>query len=804
MLLSLNWLKDFVSLPKNISPEDLAKKLTLHTVEVEKIENQAQRFAKVVVGQILEVKKHPNADRLQIALVDTGKDKLSIVCGAPNIAPGQLVPVALEGALLPNGLEIKATEVRGEKSNGMLCAEDELGLGGDHSGIMILAKAKIGQKFSDYLKLNDIILEVDNKSLSNRPDLWGHYGIAREISAFLGVKLTEINLDKIKLNEGDKKLDIKVEDTKLCPRYMAIKLDGIEIKDSPSWLQDRLVAVGLRPINNIVDITNYVMLELGQPLHAFDGDKIKQIAIRLAKKDERIETLDEKERKLDNQMLLITDGQKPLAIAGIMGGQNSGITNDTKSIIIESANFDATSIRQTSTKLGLRTDASIRFEKALDPNLTELALKRTIELIKNVCKKAKVTSALTDINNSTLPLELIELDLNWLNKLMGTELPKKRIIEILNSLGFETVEEKNGQLNVKIPSWRATKDISLPEDVAEEIMRIHGYDNFPSCLPEVAMTPAPINYSRELEDKIRDILSQETHLTEVYNYSFVSEDELKKLNLDFSNYLKLANPISQLHTLLRQNLVPGLISNVKTNQYKYDSLGLFELGTIYLDVPGELLLNPKNDARLPHQEKRLGIVLAGSDDLFERVKSIITNLLHGLTNQNLEIDFLPTELNIGYADKFEKAAISIADRAIGTVAKVSGAIAKNSGLKKDTVVAELSFNELMKLNTSAGEKKYQETPKYPPMTRDLAFVIDQKILYNDIRNTIKGFHDLIKSADLFDVYSGANLGGGKKSLAFHVIYQSSDRTLTTAEVDEIQTNLITNLQSKFDAQLRDF
>ena len=832
MLLSLNWLKEYVNIPKNVSPEDLAQKLTALNVEVEKIENQSRRFDKVVVGEILEVKKHPQADRLQLAKVNVGQEVLDIVCGAPNIAVGQLVPVARIGAVLPNGLEIKEAVVRGEKSSGMLCAEDELGLGADHSGILILDKAKVGQEFSDYLKMNDIILEVDNKSLSNRPDLWGHYGIAREISAFLNVKLNDLELGKIKLepaaeiedqneNQGKSKkkttkaaakttvkmaaLPIKIEDAKLCPRYMAIKIDGVEIKDSPEWLQEKLIAVGLRPINNIVDITNYVMLALGQPLHAFDADKTKNIIVRPAKKDEKIAALNGTEYKLDPSMLVIADNQKALAIAGIIGGTDSGVTAATTSIIIESANFAAANIRQTSTKLGVRTDASVRFEKSLDPNLPETALQLAVKLISEIDKPAKIASALFDANNSNLPIDLIEFDLDWFDKLAGKAMPRKQTKEILESLGFETMAETENILNIKIPSWRATKDISLPEDVAEEIMRIHGYDNFSQNLPEVLMAPPLVNEERRLEWQVKNILAHETKLTEVYNYSFVGSEELKKLNLDSTNYLKLANPISQTQTLLRQNLAAGLVANVKLNQYKYDVIGLFEIGQIYLDVPGEINKDVKSTERLPHQEKRLGIILAANrDDLLSYGKSIIANLCASLIDQNLEVIFSPTELNLGYADKKSPALISINGQDLGTIAAIDPIIAKNCGLKKPAVLIELNFKKLAALALGYQGQIYQETPKYPPVIRDLAFVVDSKVLYNDLKAAIKNQHELITKADLFDTYSGANLGPNKKSLAFHIIYQAPDRTLTAEEIDKIQTTLINNLQVKFGAQIRNF
>ncbi len=810
MLLSLNWLKEYVNIPKNLSAEELAKNMTLHTVEVEGISKEGEKFEGIVVGEILEVKKHGNATHLQIAEVNIGKEKLTIVCGAPNIAAGQLVPVATVGTIMPNGMEIKEAEIRGEKSFGMLCAEDELGLGTDHSGIMILTKAKIGQDLSDYLKMDDIILEVDNKSLSNRPDLFSHYGIAREISAFLDVKLNDLEFSDITPNEKSKTskhkpLDIKNEEKNLCPRYSALKIENINISDSPEWLQKKLTAAGLKPINNIVDITNYVMLAIGQPLHAFNAEEADKIIIRSAKKDELVECLDNKERKLDDSMLVIANSKRIMAIAGIIGSKFGAITGETKAIIIEAANFDAYSIRKTSGAIALRTDASVRFEKSLDPNLVEAGLKMAVQLILEICPEAKIASDVADIKQSETEDAILELSLNWLEKIAGDKITSERATEILTKLGFIVTKKSDDLLSLVVPTWRATKDIKIKEDVAEEIMRIIGYDNFPTQIPFTPMAPAEINEERMIERKIKDILAKENALAEVYNYSFVNEDDLKKINMDFSTYIKLANPISKQYTLMRQNLSVGLINNIKTNQYKYDNFGLFEVGTIFLNVPGEYKKHNDDEESLPHQEKMASIVLAGNDPkIFSRGKSVVTNFLISLTSQNTEIAFLPTDLIIGYADEIEKAVINVAGKNIGTIAKIDANIGKVMGIKKDAVIIEMDFKDLMFLNQIQINKEYIDIPKFPAMVRDLAFVIDQKILYNDIRNEIKNWHELIKSVDLFDVYVGENLGEDKKNLAFHIIYQSNDRTLTSEEIDEIQKQLIENLEKRFEAQIRNF
>ena len=446
MYLSLDWLKDFVEIPKNLKDNELGSKLTVHTVEIDGVESQADKYKGIVVGKILEIKKHPQADKLQLAVVDVKSEKLSIVCGAPNIEVGQIVPVALVGAVLPGDFEIKPAVIRGEESFGMMCAEDELGLGDDHSGIMQLDEsAKLGEKLSTYLKLDDTIFEVDNKSITNRPDLWSHHGMAREISTFLKTKLIKdlsgLKKEEIKVDDTTIDLKAKIENKSECQRYMAVAIGGVEIEASPKWIQARLVSADIKPINNIVDITNYVMLELGQPMHAFDMTKIQakkedkvRIVVRQAKKEESIKTLDGETKELDSSDLVIADEKEVIAIAGLMGGENSEVDERTKAIILESANFNSATIRKSSGKLGLRTEASQRFEKSLDPNFCEIALVRAVELVRQVCPDAKVVSQVIDEGGFDYQEKEINLELAWLEKFLGLKIDDKEILSILDSL----------------------------------------------------------------------------------------------------------------------------------------------------------------------------------------------------------------------------------------------------------------------------------------------------------------------------------------------------------------------------------
>ncbi|MCX6800246.1 MAG: phenylalanine--tRNA ligase subunit beta, partial [Candidatus Falkowbacteria bacterium] len=443
MFLSLNWLREYVDIPNNISVPDLTSLLNLHVVEVDNVINQENQFKNIVVGKILSIEEHPNADKLKKAVVNVGKEKLEIVCGAPNIKKGQLVPVALIGAIMPDGMEIKETLIRGEKSFGMLCSQRELKLGDDHSGILILDdSAKVGQLISDFLELNDCIFEIDNKSLTNRPDLWGYLGMAREIAIITKGKLKDVSVKDLTI-EAKAPINVSVLSAENCPRYMALQIDNIKIEDSPWWLKKKLITSGLKPINNIVDITNYIMLETAQPMHAFNADSIMvgdiekeiKIIVRMAEPGESIQSLDGEKRELSEMDIVIANRDELLAVAGVMGGAKSQITNSTKSIILESANFNPIAVRKTSKKLGLRTESSIRFEKGLDPSMAEIALNRAVNLLASLDKEARIVAS-ADVKNYAQQLSVIKLELAWLQKRLGDLITFERVKEILEALGF--------------------------------------------------------------------------------------------------------------------------------------------------------------------------------------------------------------------------------------------------------------------------------------------------------------------------------------------------------------------------------
>ncbi|MCK4744619.1 phenylalanine--tRNA ligase subunit beta, partial [Candidatus Parcubacteria bacterium] len=735
MLISLNWLRDFVEIPSSITPEELDLRLTMHTVEIDGIEKQGKNLSGVVVGEILEIKNHPNADKLSVAQVNVGEKKpRQIIFGQmADMNVGFKIPMALAPTVLPSGMKIIKTKLRGEISEGMFCLDQELGLVKEAVSIRFFDKSiKNGISIVKALGLNDTIFEVDNKSITNRPDLWGHYGMAREISAFLKVKLKEqnVNLKSLKKDTG-KKISVEVKNSELCQRYMAIEISGIKIAPSPEWIQKRLIAVGQKPINNIVDITNYVMLELGQPLHAFDKNSVDKIIVRTAKKGETVETLDGEKRELDKEILVIADGRKPIAIAGVIGGAESGITDKTESIILESANFNFLSIRKTSQKIGTRTESSMRFEKGLDPNLCEIAIARAVELIKQICQQAKIASALADKKQFNDSAKIIKLNLEWLDKKIGDDITEKKVVEILTSLGFKIKKNRNQKniLDVEIPSWRAGRDISIPEDLVEEIARIYGYDNLKLKMPRAEIKAPLIQQEQILERKIKNILAGAPALLEVYNYSFVGKDQLKKMGIDYSNYIRLANPISQNHTMLRQGLAANMIGSIIVNQARQKKIRLFEIGGIYINSDGSLDKDDKGEEKLPFQEKRVCLAVAVDKyaDANDSAKAIIGNLLETF---GFEFNFLSIETASNWAEQKTSAQIEVNKEVIGSINRVSKNVKNKIGLKKEAIICELSLNKLLDLINKKGDLKYKEIAKYPRLIRDLAFVINEKVLYN--------------------------------------------------------------------------
>lgn len=816
MHLSLSWIREYVEIPKSITPQLLADLLNLHVVEVDEVVSQSEAFKNIIVGKISAIKPHPNADKLQLVSVDAGKKKqLDIVCGASNIKEGQLVPVALVGAHLSGDFEIKEAEIRGEKSSGMLCSEKELNLGSDHSGIMILdEKAKIGQDLSEHLDLNDHIYEIDNKSLTNRPDLWGYLGMAREIAIITDGKLKADllieNQDNSAIAQAHKAnpLNVKIETPESCSRYMATTIENIEILDSPQWLKKRLIASNLRPINNIVDITNYIMLETGQPMHAFDASLIintnnesAEITVRNAKPEESIQLLDGDTATLSKNDLIITNSTSPIAIAGIIGGSNTEVSHDTTVIVLESANFDPISIRKTSSKISKRTESSIRFEKGPDPNTAEIAMVRAINLIKQILPNSTLKAAPIDITNFPQQMSIVKFSHEWIQKRIGIEVDAAKIVKILTDLGCKAESLKSGDIKVHAPSWRS-KDISTKEDILEEVSRIIGYDNIKREMPSTTLSSPVENKEINLINQIKNVLTGLPALNEITNYSFVSKKHLVKCGIDSIEHIQLANPLNEEYTHLRKNLIPNLLTNIRTNQNSYEQIQIFEIGAIYTPVESDINKDNTSKEKLPYQENRVAIILASNNpkEDFDRIKSITNHLFEVL---ELKITYDQPPYLKEWCSSESSAAIISSGAELGYCSIIKQDVVKKLGLRKTPVICELRIPPMLEQISNKPAKLYKKESKFPKATRDLSFVLNSKISYNEIIEEISNFNPLIKSVDLFDVFTSENIGRNKKSMAFHIAYQS-DRNLTNIEVDEIQNALIKKIESRFDATIRDF
>jgi phenylalanyl-tRNA synthetase beta chain len=812
MLISYNWLKQYVNLPA-VSAKELAEKLKATTVEVENLQDQGELLREVVVGKVVSVSKHPNADKLKLCKVDVGSEELQIVCGGSNVVEGMLVAVAKVGAKVQwHGegelVELKPTKIRGEDSFGMICASTEIGLGElfplkDEKEILDLTDKnfKVGLSLAEVLGLNDVVLEIDNKSLSHRGDLWGHYGMAREVSVLYNRDLDNYKTKKISSGK-DFKLEVEVADAKLCPRYMAVAMSGIQVGPSPVWLQEKLMTLGHHPINNIVDITNYIMLDLGQPMHAFDRDKVQdKIIVRQADAGEKITALDQNEYILSENDLVIADSKKSLAIAGVMGGLESAIGNNTTSIIFESANFNPISVRKTSTHLGLRSDSSVRFEKSLDPHMCELALQKAVELVLQCCPQAKVVSRVIDENNFYLPVGPIEIPVNIFEKKLGVQIPVKDILNILQHLGFEIKTKKNHWL-IKIPTWRATKDVSIAEDIVEEVARFYGFNNIVSAVPSFPINPPPKNILRSLERKLGEVLVRELGYTEVYNYSFVSDHQILKMGDDLSKYLELDNPLSKERPYIRRSLLPNLLENVKNNTEKYPEIKIFEIGKVFSVKESGLRADSNGNGLLPKQDTWLAAVYVNKKEEtpFWQVRRALENIFFQL---QINWQVLSPDMIQPWEHPTRLALVDSGGETVGVICEINPLVAQKLGIEQRVGVVQLNLSILSSIiEKQAVRSNYKPASIFPEAVRDLAFLVKKEVSHTQILKELQKTDALLKNIELFDVYEGKNIFAGCKSMAYRLTYADSSRTLTTVEVDTAVDKAKQALEKKFDVEIR--
>ncbi|NQV13013.1 MAG: phenylalanine--tRNA ligase subunit beta [Parcubacteria group bacterium] len=793
MKISRNWLNEYVNI-KSTKPTKVGETLTMGIAEVEGVQELGAGLDDVVVGEMKEIKKHPNADKLFVSQVDVGEAKPRQVIFGQVVAlkVGDKLPIALAPAKLPGGMKVKKTKLRGVDSAGMCCLNSELGILDQADDVNFFPKSiKNGTKIAKALGLDDAILEIDNKSLTHRADLFCHVGIARELAALLSKKLTLPKLTKPKA--GTKyKLNITVKDKKLCYRYAGIILDSIKISPSPDWMQAHLSAAGMRPINNVVDITNYVMLEYGQPLHAFDVAKLKSkkekeksIVVRAAKKNETITTLDGETRKLSEKVIVIADEKEPVAIAGIMGGASTEVSEKTTTIAIESANFNETLIRKASQELGLRTEGSIRHEKGLSLDLPEQGLLRAIDLLQKHAG-AKIVSKVTDTLAKKLKPATVKLDLEYLNKLVGVDIPKTKVSSILKSLEFK-VKGQGKTLDVEVPIFRT--DIAIPEDLIEEVARVYGYDNVTP--QEITGVLEPVEELPDMHwgDKITEVLVG-AGFTEMQNYSFYGEKLLRRCLLTSKDHIELANPMSEDLQYLRTSLLPWLFYDVAKNIREFDQINLFEIGHVYF--PG-------------CESKALsGVMLGNKEKVFYDLKGVIELLLKKL-NISYQTCELARTADCEYWNMYavgRSLQYMSGKDILGTLSLLDQRVATNFNIKgKKLAFFSFSIDQLAQKASSL--TKYQPLPKFPPVTLDIALVVKQSMPAGKIMKFIQERgRPLLEKVELFDVYSGKQLDGGQKNLAFHLTYRAQDRTLQDKEVEAIQQKLVGALENELGARVR--
>ncbi len=803
MQIGYNWLKNYIRMP--FTPKELIDRLTMIGLEAGGITEFQKGLEFCKIGEIKEILPHPNADKLSICRINIGTAELSIICGASNIREGNKVPVALSGANLPNGIEIRQTSIKGITSGGMLCSERDLDIGNDRSGIMILPDdAPIGADLADYLNITESVLEID--ITPNRGDCLSHLGIAREIAAITSqtVSLPEITFPE----EGEpvgNLIQIKIIDPELCFRYVARIITDVTIAQSPSWLAARLESVGIRSINNVVDITNFVLMETGQPLHAFDYDLIKggKIYVRPAMQGERFQTLDKIERLLDSSMLMIADAQRPIAIAGLMGGIESEVTQNTKNILIESALFNPVSIRKTARSLGLNTEASQRFEKGVDPDGILISANRATQLILQIAG-GKVAKGAIDLYPKQIKKEPINVRPKKVNKILGLSLSSDNIYEILKNLSFKPLSQPGENMEFLPPSFR--QDIINQIDIVEEIARLYGYNKIPVTIPSGKISiEAKVSKGQKIEEIIRDTLIG-AGFYENITYSFTKESLFDNIKFGvFENYyelIKIKNPLTEEQDALRPSLIPNLIQMAVYNQSRQEyDIKIFEIGTCFFPVPER--------ESPPKEGKRLGILMAGrrtGEHWLRKEEEIIFYDLKGL------IEFLIESLGIqGYHFKKATSAwldtesslqVLYQDKQLGILGSLASKARDIFSLKGPFFAAEVDMDCIYKISVP-GKYKYKKIPKFPPVLRDMAVVVEKEVPFKQIRDIILNEGgELLKDLSLFDLYIGPQIPAGKKGLAFAFTYRSDERTLKDEEVNKVHQRIYERLNYEFKAELR--
>ncbi len=806
MKISLNWLKYYVDL-KGISTKEIVDKLTMSGLEVEDIIDQSAMYENFVVGFVKEKAKHPNADKLSLCKVSIGEEEFQVICGAPNVDAGQKVVFAKIGAIVPKGeFKITKAKIRGVESFGMICSEAELEISDDHSGIMVLPNdLKVGKPISEALNLNDVILEI--AITPNRSDALSHIGVARDLAAIFE---REFKLPSVQLKKSSQKIDelasVEIIDEENCPRYSSCVVTNVEIKESPEWLKKRLISIGLRPISNVVDVTNYVMYETGQPLHAFDLEKLggNKIIVRSTEEISNFTTLDSKERKLPKNTLMICDAEKPVAIAGVMGGENSEISESTKNILLESAYFNPSSVRKTSKTLGLSTEASYRFERGIDPNNTLFSVERAAQLIAELSGGEIADGVIDEYPNKIEPKE-IKLRHERIKRILGYDISKDKVQNILTSLGLKIISETEKDLQVSVPTFRP--DIEREIDLIEEIARIYGYDNIPT-ISKINITLGHKVDESNFVTSLRDTAIS-LGLYEMINNPLQSETLANLVG----NKIALQNPQSLDMAYLRTSLIPGVLQVISNNiKVGEKNLLLFEIGDVFNKISSDGIKS------FDDFEEKKKIIIAITGKLTEKgwnleersfdfyyLKGIVNAIISKFSLDNVLNDSYYHDVNTIYDYHFTKnfsiKSKNLIEKQIGVGGKVKKDVLKNFDINQDVYCFEFDIDELSKIEASS--KAFVEPLKYPKIFRDFAFIFGKDISYEEVKVFIKKKSSaLLKSVNLFDLFESESLGNNKKSMAFSLEYFDESRTLKEEEVEKDFVNLISLVTKNFNATLR--
>ncbi len=794
MLVPLKWLRDYVDI--DIDVNEFADKMTMSGSKVEKVDFYGENIENVVVGKILEIKQHENADKLIVTKVDIGEKVIQIVTGAQNVSEGDYIPVAVHGAKLPGGVKIKTGKLRGEVSEGMMCSAEELGIDPHYvkenskDGILLLDfedSYELGKDVREVLGLNDALIEFE--ITSNRPDCRCILGIAREAAVTLG-KNTKYPKVEVKESDEEIKFDINIENPDLCRRYSARMVRDVKIEPSPYWMQRKLIEAGVRPINNIVDITNFVMLELGQPMHAFDLKQVStgKIVVRNAEDGEKFVTLDDTERELDKDILVITNGERSLALAGVMGGANSEVTDDTTEILFESANFKAENVRATSKKLGLRTESSSRFEKGINQDLANLAVDRAAQLVE-LLGAGRVLKGVVDEYPTKHEPKSITVNVDRINRLIGVEIPASEMIAILESLEFKCELNSSNEIIAKVPSFRL--DMEQEADFVEEIARIYGYDKIPTLELEGNPTIGMKTDKQKFSDTVKDSLVA-LGSDEILTYSFVSPRGIDKINEPKDstrhNFVKILNPLGEETSVMRTTLIPNMLDVVATNvSHRVEELSVFELGHIFEAAVVE-----------PNQLDRLCIGMYGKGKDFFTLKGMVETVFEkiGFAGYEIEPENNNTTFHPGRCAK-----IVYNNKNIGTLGELHPDVIENYDLGQRVYVAEIDVDSVFA--NSDETALYKPLPKYPSTSRDIALVVKDNIYVKQIDDIISANgKGLVEDFKLFDVYTGNQIEKGYKSIAYSITYRSKDRTLTDEDVAKVHDKILSELSEKLDANLR--